>query len=68
MEKLRYAGAGLARKLQLYTCSVCEKELNDLIRQHVAEDFGTGIYCLTNPDYYNQETGVVFEAKDYIMD
>ena len=68
VEKLRYAGAGLARKLQLYTCSVCEKELNDLIRQHVAEDFGTGIYCLTNPDYYNQETGVVFEAKDYIMD
>ncbi len=68
VEKLRYVGAKLARKLQPYTCSVYEKELDDLIRQHVAEDFGTGIYCLINPDYYNQETGVTFEAKDYIMD
>lgn len=64
---LRYAGAGLARKLQLYTCSVYEKELNDLIRQHVAEDFGTGIYCLTNSHYYDPEIGITFEAKDYIL-
>lgn len=55
------------RKLQNYTCTVYQRELEDLIRQHVAEDYGTGIYCLTNPDYYDEETGIQFEAKDYIL-
>ena len=41
--------------------------LEDLIRQHAADDFGTGIFCLTNLDYYDQETGIQFEAKDYIL-
>lgn len=62
---LRYIGVGAARKLQLYACTVYQRELDDLIRQHVAEDYGTGIYCLTNPDYYDKEIGILFEAKDY---
>lgn len=66
--ELPYAGAGLARKLQLYTCFVYEQELGELVRQHVAEDFGTGIYCLMNSDYYDTEIGLIFEARDYILD
>lgn len=62
---LRYAGAGVARALQPYTCSVYPWELDDLIRQHVVEDFGTGIYCLMNRDYYDENCGILFEAKDY---
>lgn len=68
IETLRYAGSGIARELQLYTCSVYRWELDDLVRQHVVDDFGTGIYCLTNEDYYNEESGILFEAKDYLIE
>lgn len=65
---LKYAGgAGVARRLQKYTCSIYPKELEDLRRQHVVDDFGTGIWCLTNPDYYDENTGICFEAKDYFL-
>ncbi|MCI8535361.1 MAG: CRISPR-associated helicase Cas3' [Hungatella sp.] len=65
VEKLRATGIGKSRMMQMYVCSVYERELDDLIRQHVVEDYGTGIYCLTNPDYYSEETGILFEARDY---
>ena len=69
-ESLRYIGAGrgIGRELQMYTCSVYQNELEDLIRQHAADDFGMGIYCLTNPDYYDEGMGVCFEAKDYLIE
>ena len=67
VETLRITKTGNARQLQNYTCTLYEKELDDLIRQHVADDFGTGIYCLTNSDYYNDNVGILFEAKDYII-
>lgn len=66
-ETLRYAKTGNVRKLQNYTCTLRPRELQDLIEQHVAEDFGTGVYCLTNPDYYDGQLGIMFEAKDYIL-
>ncbi|HBV50800.1 MAG TPA: hypothetical protein DEF06_00800 [Clostridiales bacterium] len=40
---------------------------NDLIRQHAADAFGTGIWCLTNPDYYEKGIGMVFEVKEYVL-
>lgn len=65
VEQLKNTGYGNARKLQKYTFSVYLYEFNDLMQQHVVKDYGSGIYCLTNPDYYDEETGVIFEAKDY---
>lgn len=65
IETLRYTGAGMGRELQSYVCSIHPWELDDLIRQHVVEDFGKGIHCLMNPDYYDRDTGILFEAKDY---
>lgn len=65
--KFTGGGAGIARRLQKYTCSVYQKELDDLIRQYVVDDFGTGILCLTNTDYYDENTGITFEAKDYFV-
>lgn len=67
VEQLRYTKAGNIRKLQKYCCTVQRWELEDLIRQHVVEDFGTGVYCLTNADYYDRELGITFEAKDYFL-
>lgn len=65
--KFTGGGAGITRQLQKYTCSVSRKELDDLIRQHVVDDFGTGILCLINEDYYDENTGITFEAKDYYV-
>lgn len=67
VETLRYTKAGNIRKLQKYCCSIQRWELEDLIRQHAVEDFGTGIYCLINTDYYDKELGITFEAKDYFL-
>ena len=67
VETMKYTKAGNARKLQNYTCSVTQKELEDLIRQHAADDYGIGIYCLTNKDYYDEYKGVLFEAPDYFL-
>lgn len=67
MESLKYTKAGNARQLQNYTCTLRQKELEDLILQHAADDFGTGIFCLTNKDYYDENIGVTFEAKDYFL-
>ncbi len=65
VETLRYTGVGNGRALQSYVCSVYPWELDDLIQQHVVDDFGTGMYCLTNTEYYDKDTGISFEAKDH---
>lgn len=67
IEQMKYTKTGNARKLQNYTCSLRQRELEDLIRQHAADDYGTGIYCLTNADYYDDNKGVLFEAPDYFL-
>jgi CRISPR-associated endonuclease/helicase Cas3 len=53
--------------LQKYTCSVYPYELENLKKQGVVNDYDSGIWCLTNSDYYDNNTGVIFEASDYII-
>lgn len=69
VDSLKYTGGGvnICRKLQKYTCSVYQRELDELLRQHAADDFGTGIWCLTNADYYDENIGILFEAGDYFL-
>ena len=69
IDSLKFTGGSVTagRKLQKYTCSVYQNELNDLIRQHVVSNFGTEIWCLTNLDYYDEEIGILFEGKDYFI-
>ena len=67
IEHLRYTKSVNTRMLQNYVCTVYQKELEDLIKQHVVEDYGTGVYCLTNLDYYDEQIGILFEARDYFL-
>ena len=67
METLRSTGVTSSRKLQKYTCSVSQKEFEDLVRQHAVDDYGSGIWCLTNTDYYDENTGIKFEGEDYFL-
>lgn len=57
----------VSRKVQKYTCSVYENEFNILKSQNAIEDYETGIWFLTNMDYYTQDTGITFEGKDHII-
>ena len=66
IEQLRSAGYTDFRKLQKYTFSVYEQELEDLLKQGAVREYG-GIFCLINPDYYSKETGVSFQASDYYI-
>ena len=66
MEQLRSDGYTDFRKLQKYTFTVYEQELEDLLRQGAVKEYG-GVFCLTNPDYYSRETGVCFRAADYYV-
>lgn len=63
IDELKTNGYTDYRKLQKYTFTVYETELDDLARQGAAQEFG-GVWCLTNPDYYNGDTGVSFTARD----
>ncbi len=67
VELLKFTHSGNSRALQSYTCTLYQRELEDLIRQHAADDYGTGIFCLTNSDYYDENTGILFEAPDYFI-
>lgn len=55
------------RKMQKYTCSIAKWELEELVKQGAADDYGRGIWCLTNEAYYNKKTGICFESTDYIL-
>jgi CRISPR-associated endonuclease/helicase Cas3 len=67
VENLKNVGFADTRKLQKYACSVHRNEFDSLLQQHVIDDFGSGVFCLTNPDYYKADIGIVFEGTDYII-
>ena len=66
IDRLMDTGYTDYRRLQKYTFTVYENELNDLIKQGAVKECG-GVFCLINPDYYNSKTGVSFEAPDYYI-
>ncbi len=67
LRELEETHRGSARKLQKYCFSVYVYEWETLKKQHAVDDFGSGIYMLTNPDYYSAETGVRFEGEDIYL-
>ncbi len=66
IERLKLYGYTNYRQLQKYTFTVYENELENLLKQGAAKEYG-GVFCLTNNDYYSEATGVCFEAKDYFI-
>ena len=67
IEALKYQTYVSNRKLQKYTCSVSKRELEELRKQKVVEDYGSGIWCLTNENYYDKNTGIHIELTDYFL-
>jgi CRISPR-associated endonuclease/helicase Cas3 len=68
IQELKYGKKNVMRKLQKYTSNIYIWEFEELLKQGVLDDYKTGIYCLTNLDYYDDEIGLVFEInKDYTI-
>lgn len=67
IRRLRETGVTNVRKLQNYVCSVSQKDFEELVQQHVLDDYGSGIWCLTNKDYYDENKGIKFEGEDYFL-
>ncbi len=61
------AGHPNPRKLQQYACTVYRWEFDSLLNQHVVDDYGSGIWCLTNLNYYDPDTGLLLEGPDYYL-
>ena len=62
--RLKSTGFTDHRRLQKYTFTVYLYELNQLREQGVVKEYG-GIWCLENNEYYSNDKGITFEAKDY---
>ena len=60
IEQLKYSGKAIKRRLQKYMVSVKEYEYKELEKQRVITDI-EGIACLANENYYNRETGILFD-------
>ena len=67
IDEIKYSHIANTKKLQKYAATVYRYEFEDLLKQHVLDDYDSGVFCLKNLDYYNNETGLQFEGKDYII-
>ncbi len=68
IEELKYGKLSVKRRLQQYCASVKTYELERLIKEGVVEQLECGVCILSNPDYYNNETGLDFSnQKNYIL-
>ena len=57
IEKLKYGALSAKRNLQRYCASVSKRELDYMIKTGIAEQ-ENGVYILSEPKYYNGETGL----------
>jgi len=64
VEKLRNGDKSAAKKLRKYSASVYLYEFKQLLEQGLVSDYGTGMYVLTNLDYYDENIGISYKFED----
>jgi len=64
IQELKYGKKSVMRKLQKYTSNIYIWEFENLFKQGVLDDYKTGIYCLTNLAYYDDDIGLKFEIDE----
>lgn len=68
VNKLKYGDHSVKRKLQRYTVALKRHtEFEKAYSIGIVDDFGTGVYILTNPSYYNKETGLDLDMTQDII-
>lgn len=66
-EKLREGRFSVKRSLQKYTVSLAPYEFENAMRFKIIDDFGTGVYTLTDTGYYSPTTGLDLDLSDDII-
>lgn len=66
-DELRRTGCINSRKIRKYSCTVYTQEFELLLKQKVLDDYGSGVFFLTDESYYDEELGIRFEGKDFII-
>lgn len=68
INQLEYGKLSVKRRLQKYCASVNRWDFEEMIKLGIVEELNGGVYKLTNPDYYNNETGLTIENEiEYIL-
>ncbi len=68
LQSLRYGNYSVKRKLQKYTVSLRIYEFEEAQKLGILDDFGTGVFVLTNDAYYQKETGLHLDmVQDVIL-
>ena len=69
IQRLKNRDYTARRELQKYTVSLRRYEFESALKLGIIDDFGTGVYVLTNNKYYDNKTGLEIEKfNDYIVD
>lgn len=63
IDRLKSGDNSIKRALQKYTVSVYLYEFENILKTGIIDDFGTGVYVLTNTDYYKDDTGLIVESQ-----
>ena len=70
IEEIGFVGSIDVSKLRIlynYTINLYKNEFEELFKQNVVCDLPNGMYYLKNLDYYDIETGIRFQGKDYFV-
>lgn len=67
VQRLKNKDYTAKRELQRYTVSLRRYEFEQALKLGIIDDFGTGVFMLTNNDYYSNETGLDMEMYNDII-
>lgn len=64
IEKLEKGRKSVARELQRYSATVYNYEFEEMCKLGIVADYGTGVFVLTNLDYYDKNLGLVIDKNN----
>lgn len=67
VQRLKNKDYTAKRELQRHTVSLRRYEFEQALKLGIIDDFGTGVFMLTNNDYYSNETGLDMEMYNDII-
>lgn len=67
IQEMRYGSKNAKRKLQKYTATVYVWEFEKLYEKGVLDDYDTGIFCLTNMNYYVCDIGLQIDYDENLI-
>lgn len=67
IQDMKYGSKSAKRKLQKYTATVYVWEFEKLYEKGVLDDYDTGVFCLTNTNYYKCDVGLQIDYEENLI-